>query len=265
MKVHVLSLTWDGLGLLQKLQPGLKANLSRFDHTWYLRDNGSKDDTIKEAKKWENTQILEAGHNRASFAEGVNSLFDMANPSDDDLLLLVNNDLEFHDDQTITQMVQLMNQTGAAIVGARLMYPNSNRLSHCGVVISKSHGENPWHLKINQECTEVERQNRYFQTVTAALMLTKASSFRKAGMLDTNYRWAFEDSHFGFTVSQIQKEKVAYCGQTNVSHATSVSLKKNPVHLLNMQENVRYFKQCWDGKLQFDEESYLKDPNYLLV
>lgn len=265
MKLKILTLTWDSFYLLKVLQPGLQNNLSKFDYTWYLRDNGSKDETVKETKAWKNTQILEAGHNRASFAEGVNSLFDMANPDDDDFLLLVNTDLEFHDDQAITQMVNLMDKTGAAIVGARLMFPNSNKLSHCGVVISADHANNPWHLKVNQECTEVEKKNRYFQSMTAALMLVKASNFRKAGKFDTHYRWAFEDSHLGYTVSQIQKEKVVYCGETNVSHGTSVSLKKNPVHLLNMQENVRYFKQCWGNKLVADEEFYLKDPNYLLV
>lgn len=265
MKINILTLSWDGLHLLKKLKPGLEKNLSNFNYKWFIRDNGSKDGTGPEVKNWDNVELLEAGHNRASFSEGVNSLFDLAEPKDDDLILFLNNDIEFKEDQAINKMVDLMEKTKAAVVGCRLMFPGANKISHCGVILSPTHNSLPWHLKTHQPCSKAETQDRYFQAVTAACMLTTGKAFRKAGKLDTNLRWSFEDISYCLTLSIDHKEKVAYCGSTEIEHGTSVSLNKNPVHKLNVKNNVSYFKKLWDNKVLIDEDLYLKDPNYNII
>lgn len=263
MKIHALTLSWNGQSLLEALQPGLAQNLKHFDWNWYIRDNGSKDRSVELAQSWAQTAVLPISHNRANFAEGVNSLVEFANPSNNDLLLLINNDLVFRDQESLGKMIALWEKTQAAVVGARLLFPQSQRLTHAGVVRSPSHGSMPWHLKVNQECTPIEKKNRYFQAVTGALLLTPVSAFREAGGLDTQFHWSFEDIDYCYYHSSRQK-KVVYCGETEVEHGTSISLKKNPVHLLNMNSNVQRFKQKWSS-MPIDEDLYLRYPNYLLV
>lgn len=53
MKLHVLTLTWNGSFLLQRLAPGLFHNFKYLDvdYHWYVRSNGCKDDTIDYLQK----------------------------------------------------------------------------------------------------------------------------------------------------------------------------------------------------------------------
>jgi len=100
MKLHVLTLTWNGLPLIQRLAPGLFHNLKYLDidFQWYVRSNGCKDETVAYLESLgDKVSILKKDHNRDNFSQGVNSLFNMAkvNAKEDDLLLLLNNDIFF--------------------------------------------------------------------------------------------------------------------------------------------------------------------------
>ena len=107
--LHIFTLTWNGLPKLEKLTRGLIDNLheahSAHDTVnclWHVRDNGSKDGTVEEISQWfedgSQMRVHDIGHNRASFAEGMNFLFEKAEPKDDDFILLLNNDVSFGED-----------------------------------------------------------------------------------------------------------------------------------------------------------------------
>jgi len=110
---------------------------------WYIRDNGSKDGTVEKVKHWKfssdmplGERVFAIGHNRDNFSQGVNYLFEKANPKDDDLILLLNNDVKFNDDTSLLNMVNLMTPD-VGVVGARLLYPGTNKLQHAGVIFSE--------------------------------------------------------------------------------------------------------------------------------
>jgi GT2 family glycosyltransferase len=278
MKIFVLTLTWNGLDKLKNLRTGLFQNLIAITHhdgilksgfegaEFLVRDNGSNDGTVDELNRWNlksdfpiGTTVFQIGHNRDNFATGVNYLFEKANPSDDDVILLLNNDIEFKDRTSLGNMLNLMIKTNAAVVGAKLLYEDG-KISHHGVIFSAQKNNMPWHHFEGSE--NIDFKNRYHQAVTAACCFVRAKNFRAAGMMKPIYSWAFEDIDLNLEISINQKCKIISCGETNIVHATSYSLKKNPVNKLFLANNVNNFKTLWNGKYKIDHELYLRNASY---
>lgn len=269
MKIFVFILNWNGKEKLVRLKSCLLNGLAALNANYqiYIKDNGSTDNSLIELTNWPNTTISEIGHNRDNFAQGMNYLFEKANPSDEDILLLLNNDVVIDDVYSIKKMYDLMLKTNAGIVGARLLYNNTNKLQHAGVIFGSRYGNMPYHLKHGELSDEQSKKDKYFQAVTAAVCLVKASSFRRVGGFDEGYFWAFEDIDLNLKIGQ--KEKIAYCGNTTIYHEESSSLKLNPVNKMFMQQNVKRFKDKWwehnSPKYKIDHELYLTDFNYNVI
>lgn len=263
MKIHIFTLNWNGSLLLEKLEPGLIRNLknTQLDYEWYIRDNGSKDESIKKINAWDNSKItvFDIGHNRDNFSQGVNYLFNKTATKDDDLILLLNNDVVFNDDVSLSNMLKLMTPD-VGIVGARLLYPGTNNLQHAGVIFSERYNSMPYHFRHKLESRPEDELNRYFQCVTAACCFISALDFKNAGQMPEEMNWSFEDVLLNLRIGQLKK--IAYCGNTNISHGESISLKKNPVNKLFLSKNVENFRKLSKGLYHLDEDKYLNNPNY---
>jgi GT2 family glycosyltransferase len=270
MKIHVLTLSWNGLDKLQKLRPGLCKNLEnipKIDYEWYIRDNGSSDNTSNTVRDWNllddysvKTTVYSINHNRDSFSQGVNYLLEKSNPADEDYILLLNNDIVFNDEQSLFKMFNIIQKPDVGVVGARLLYTNTNKLQHAGVIFSERYNKMPYHFRPGEVSDDHSKKNRIFQAVTAAACFVKASELKKINGLDTGFRWAFED--IDMTLQIGKNKKIIYCGETNIDHEESASLKKNPVNKLFVGPNVAHFQKKWSGKYQIDHELYLKDAFY---
>lgn len=278
-KLWIWTLSWNGVDKLKQLRSGLNANLAKLTYNngqlkpewefpeWFVRDNGSKDGTVGELNCWKFLSdspfaptVFEIKHNRDNFAQGMNDLASKSNLNDDDLILLLNNDIVFNDNTSLLNMWNLIQRPEVGAVGARLLYTNTNKLQHAGTIFGPQYGNMPFHYKHQKESDKDAERNRYFQSVTAACCLIKAKEFKKVGGLCEGYSWAFDDVDLCLRINQ--NSKVAYCGQTNISHEESASLKKNPVNKLFLKQNVDLFKKTWWGKYDIDHQKYLDDPNY---
>lgn len=280
MKIHAMTLSWNGLDKLKRLMPGLCASLSYITHSngelkyglepseWYIRDNGSKDGTIETISKWHDPEVkitpIAIDHNRNSFAEGMNFLFKRAKPADDDIVLLLNNDVVIEDKLSLSHMLNLMQQTKAGVVGARLLYSTSRSLQHAGVIFGPKYGNMPFHFRPNETPDINSAKNRYFQAVTAAVCMVRAGSYRRIGGMDENYQWAFEDIDMCLQIGKT--EKIVYCGNTLIVHEESATLVKNPVNKMFMAKNVQHFKEKWwnqnGPRYVLDHHLYSNDVNY---
>jgi GT2 family glycosyltransferase len=277
-KIHILTISWNGYELLHNLRAGLGKNLASitmkdgllkegWDYPeWYIRDNGSKDNTVEKIKHWKfrsdmplGERVFSIGHNRDNFSQGVNYLFEKANPKDDDLILLLNNDIEFNDDISLLNMVNLMTPD-VGVVGAKLLYPGTNKLQHAGVIFSEQYGLMPYHFRHKEESDSFASLDRYFQAVTGACCLIRAYDFKNSGKLNVGLNWAFEDISACLSIGKTKK--IAYCGKTNISHGESKTLALNPVNKMFLQQNVKLFKDTWFGKYEIDHGKYLTNKSY---
>lgn len=264
-KLIIQTLTWNKLDMLSVVMASIEPALKGIDYSWHIKDNGSIDRTVEEASKWNNVVMHAYPNNRQSFAQGMNYIFQAANPSDDDLILLLNNDVIFNDDNSIKQMINCL-KDDVGVVGARLTYTGTNKLQHAGVVFHESNLL-PIHFKAHQEVDNDSKKNREFQAVTGAVLLTKAKYYRevcktnpsKIDGMDETYQWMYEDIDLCLSIKRLGK-KIIYCGETEISHRESATLKENPVNRLFLNDNITHFRKRHHGHYVADAAMYRNNP-----
>jgi GT2 family glycosyltransferase len=267
--LYLLTLTWNACEKLTKLKESLIPALGDLDYTWIIKDNASNDDTVKVASEWgDKVKVIPYKDNRQNFSAGMNYCFAEAAPKDSDLVMLLNNDVIFNDTSSIKNMVEIIkNDDAVGAVGARLLYTDTNRLQHAGVVF-EDRFHLPTHFRGNEPTDTNAEKDREFQVVTGAVLLTRAENFRNAhegnasgakGM-DEKYHWAFDDVDLCLAIKYNQNKKIVYCGRTNVFHEESASLKKNPANKLFMGHNVNYLRSKWSKRYIMDQIEYKKNP-----
>jgi GT2 family glycosyltransferase len=264
--IHILTLSWQGASYLRALAPGLYYNAQNLfrkgiETRWHVRDNGSTDDSIQAIVEHGAT-VYSIGHNRDNYAVGMNYLFNNSGATDDDILLLLNNDVIFPEEDSLFKMLELL-KNNVGVVGARLLYLNTNKLQHAGVIFGERYGKMPYHYRHKEISDKEAERNREFQAVTAACCMVRASDWRKVGGMSEEYCWCFDDIDFCLKIGKTLGKKIMYCGETKIFHEESVSLKKNPINTLMMPQNVKKFKDKWFGKYEIDHDKYLTNKDYL--
>lgn len=270
-RLFIMTLTWNACDLLTKLKESLIPALNGLDYKWIIKDNNSKDDTVKVASSWgDNITVISYKDNFQNFSEGMNYIFNFISPKDDDFILLLNNDITFGDITSIKNMISLL-KDDVGVVGAKLLYSNTNRIQHAGVIFP-NHGL-PLNYRRGDLDDDIASQNRYFQAVTGAVLLMKANTYKnicttnKDGVngLDQNLKWCFDDIDACLSIYYNQNKKIVYCGQTKIYHQESHSLKRNPINKLFMEYNVNYFSNKWKNKYINDLDKYSTNTKYNLI
>jgi len=256
--LKILTLSWEGKSKLEKLYPTLLKNLCNVDWEWHVKDNGSSDESYRLNEIWKNDKvnIIKYKDNKDNFAQGCNFLFKESSPKDDDLILLLNNDIVFNDEKSLSNMMDIIKNDKVGAVGAKLKYNNSNLIQHAGVVFARNGF--PIHFKANQNDDINSSSNREFQACTGALLLIKSKYF----VMDNKYFWCFEDIDTCLDIKYNQGKKIVCCGQTNVAHEESATLKKNPVNKLYLNQNLSYFSSKWNKKINIDYDIYFKNKQH---
>lgn len=257
--IYIFTLHWNCVDKIKKLHKTLIPCLGGLDYKWFIKDNGSDDGSVEFLKSIESERInvCFCSHNRDSFSEGMNILFEKASPEDDDFIILLNNDLWFRDILSIKNMISLFSDD-VGVVGARIFYPKSNLLQHAGVYFSKKYNYIPYHYRHGERDDEQSRKTREFEAVTGALLLTKAKYYKQVCTSNKSGRvglaedlfWCFDDIDACLYIKYNLGKKIIYCGKTFVCHEESSSLKKNPVNKIMWSHNLKTFKSRWDGKFK---------------
>lgn len=271
--LHILTLTWNALDKLSKLHDTLVPALEGINYQWHIKDNASKDETVVVASSWgDHVHVMPYKDNRQNFSEGCNLLFKEANPDDSDLLMLLNNDIIFRDKDSIKNMLSIIQKDNTVgMVGARLLYTDTDTLQHAGVVFDPTY-KTPMHFRAGQKSDADAARDREFQVVTGAVAITKAEYFRntfdanKSGIkgMDENYHWAFDDVDLSLSIKYNLQKKIVYCGSTQIFHEESASLKKNPTNKLFLSHNINYLMRKWGGRYIIDRDIYTKDSRHNL-
>lgn len=272
MTLHIFTLTWNGKEKLQKLYPSLMPALEDINYVWHIKENGSKDGSIEEIESWNNAKVnlIKYPHNRDNYSFGMNYLFKQADIKKDDLILTLNNDVIIKDSASIKNMINIiLNDDEVGIVGAKLNYTNTDKLQHCGVLFHPSNGL-PYHYRAGVNETDRDKKNRYYPVVTGAVALLKADVFanccvdNKSGQVGfcEKYIFAFEDVDMCMRIVHNLGKKVVYCGQTEIFHEESASLKKNPINKLFFKNNCQTFIDFWNSKIDIKLVEQYTDPKF---
>ena len=188
----------------------------------------------------------------ASFAKG-------------EYLLLLNNDTELLEPDSIREMLGFCQREEVGIAGARLLYADDT-IQHAGVVIG--FGGIAGHTFIGLHKAE----NSYFHramcaqdysAVTAACLMTKKSVFEAVGGLSTELAVAFNDIDYCMKVRALGK-LVVYAPYATLYHYESKSrgLEDTPEKVARFNREVAIFIKKWPDIIKNGDPYY--NPNLTL-
>jgi GT2 family glycosyltransferase len=216
-------------------------------------DDGSTDETPRLLAGFGDAIKVVAHHSNQGFAASCNSGARMATGH---YLVFLNND-------TIPQSGWLDAlahyadaHPQAAVVGAKLLYPN-HTIQHAGVVVCQD--RYPRHIYSGFPADHAAvTHSRRFQIVTAACMLVRQTVFTSLGGFDCAYRNGFEDVDLCLRIGELGHE-VHYCADSVVVHLESMS----PARFKNDGQNVALYRDRWFNRVRPDDLHYYLEDGLL--
>jgi GT2 family glycosyltransferase len=231
----------------------LKAVAARDSGEIIAVDDASTDGTPKVLAS-HGTRVKVVRHDaNTGFAQSCN---DGASAASGEFLVFLNND-------TVPQPGWLEKLVGyahdhpeAAVVGARLLYPNDT-IQHAGVVVC--HDGYPRHIYSGFPAGHpAVAKSRPFQIVTGACFLVRRKLFLSMGGFDTAFRNGFEDVDFCLRLGQMGLQ-VHYCAESVLYHFESSS----PGRFKHDSHNVELYRKRWLKRVQPDDVRYYVEDNLL--
>ena len=174
-------------------------------------DNGSSDGTIEYLEKLRETypkdiSIIKNNSN-LGYARGCNI---GAKGVINGYLLFLNNDVNVCPNWLQNMIYCMKKENNRAIVGAKLLYPETRRIQHAGVVIEPNgHPDHQYrNFKSDHPKVNIERS---YPAVTGACLLIKTETFRAIKGFDEQYiLGSFEDVDLCLKVYHLGY-KIIYC------------------------------------------------------
>lgn len=181
-------------------------------------------------------------------------------------LLLLNNDTEFIDAESLREMVRIAQRPEVGIVGARLWYPDRT-LQHGGVAVGIGGVANHIHQGLPEG--EPGYMNRPACTqdlsaVTAACMMVRKTLYEELGGLTEELAVAFNDIDFCLRVREAGY-LIVYDPYVQLYHYESKSRGRDddsPEKIERFADETEYFQRRWARFLAEGDPNY--NPNFSL-
>ncbi len=256
MKTSIIILTFNNKRFTEACIESLYKYTPLNDFELILVDNNSNDgskDWIKDfASKNSNVKYIINDFNN-NFSGGCNQGAAIATC---EYLLFLNNDTILTPNWLYPMQKCFLNDKKIGIVGNVHMFPNTNIVWHCGVVIDVDCS--PHHIYFGHtKNTPMVNKSREFQVVTGACLMIRKDIFNKVGGFDENYKNSYEDVDLCFKVGQLGY-KVYYCHESMIYHYGSISENRK----LHDNRNAAILIKKWKKIIKTDRKSYMRKDNY---
>ena len=171
-----------------------------------------------------------------------------------ELVILLNNDVRPAPGWTAALTGYAREHPAAAVVGAKLMFPNDT-VQHAGLVFARD--GNPYHLYAGFPADHpAVNRSRPFQAVTAACILLRRSIFLQEGGFDRAFHNGHEDVDLCLRLGD-KGHEIHYCHTAEGYHLESAS---RDVNSPSARDNGRLYRRRWAGRVVPDDfEHYLAD------
>lgn len=163
-------------------------------------------------------------------------------------LLLLNNDTEVMNADSLSDMVGYCQRNDVGVVGAKLFYPN-NTIQHAGVVIGfgsiAGHVFHAYDFKNNGYFNRAVVSGNW-SAVTGACLMTKKSLYEQVGGLDENLAVAFNDIDYCLKIRKL--DKLVVLDAFSVWHhyeSVSRGYENNFEKIKRFEKEVAIFQNKW--------------------
>jgi GT2 family glycosyltransferase len=208
-------------------------------------DNGSTDETPQELAKYGWLKVIRNASN-LGFVRGNNVGIAAADPSSD--VVLLNNDLEFHQPDWLARMKECADSSpDVGVVGCRLVLPDG-RLLHAGTYILP---DTFWGQQIGSLEKDVGQYTgrREVEGVVFACAYLKRELLDAAGALSEDYESYFEDTDYCLLARQ-KGFRTLLCGDVTLVHNEHGSTARDMDQFLRLFQSSRYrFRAKWHRTL----------------
>lgn len=184
-----------------------------------------------------------------------------------DYILLLNNDTEMINPDSIKELLGTCMRSDVGAVGAKLLYADDT-VQHAGVVIGFGGVAGHVFSRIDKNDSGYMMRaliNYNYSAVTGACMMTKKSLYNEVGGLDENLKVAFNDIDYCLKIRNLGKV-VVYNAFSLWHHYESVSrgYENDPKKIRRYDAEVKYFQERWKTVLEAGDPFYNKnfDINY---
>lgn len=258
-RVSIITPTRDGLDVLKRCYAALNENTSYPNWEWIIGDSASEDGTEQYIKDLKDPRIkfVQRGTTEGSFSSINNELVEF---SKGDYLLFLNNDTEPQPFWLYEMMSKIHQRPHIGVVGAKLLY-SKGKIQHAGIAFIPQGPANLGKSVLGSFPKGFAAQDRYFQAVTGACMLMRASDFRVVGGFDPIYYFCYEDVDLCLKIRYNLNKKVLYAANAELIHAESVTQKKHKTGGEKQRIGIQAFKTRWMNKVAIDFPKYQRNGN----
>lgn len=198
-KVSIIILSKDNYEILEKCIKSIKKFTNYTNYEIIVVDNGSQIENKKKTEHLCDSYNMSYIYykNEFNFSEMCNR---GAKNATGDYLLFLNDDIEVQQNDWLERMLGHAQLEHVGAVGAKLYYPNTNRIQHAGVLNLET---GPCHALYNMN----DDVNIYFgrnildynfSIVTGACFMVKASRFHALGGFDEKFPVCYNDVELCF-------------------------------------------------------------------
>ena len=178
----------------------------------------------------------------------------------------MNNDTLVIQDDWLERMVSYGQRTDVGIVGARLIYPDTGKIQHAGVVLGMTGpADHPFNrlLSIDEPGYMGRAQiDQNYSAVTAACLLVKTSAYREVGGMDeVHLKVLFNDVDFCIKVGELGY-KIVWTPYATLVHYASVSLNATVVDFEKIAHSLARAKQEREAMFERWLPKLANDPAY---
>lgn len=222
-----------------------------------IENNSTEPETFtyyEELKQNENVKIINF---KGEYNYSAINNYGVQNASGD-ILLLLNNDVEMIDSDSVKEMVAILEREQVGAVGAQLLFPD-NKLQHAGVIIGFGSSAGHVFYRMRPEFSYGNRANcvENYSAVTAACLMVKKSTYEKVGGFDENFAVTFNDVDFCLKIRALG-DLIVYTPHAKFYHYESKSrgIDKSDAKRLRMEQEAERLRNKWPAIYRHGDPYY---------
>lgn len=222
-------------------------------------DNASSDGTqslFRELSTERDNFIFIRNSKNEGFAAACNQGI---SKSKSEFIILLNNDTEVTGGWLEPLIKEAMSDEKIGIVGSLLLYPDTDKIQHCGVRAGMiGGGIAPYHVNRlrSLNSTPSARNSRDYKVVTFACVLLKKYVISEIGLLDEKFKNGYEDVDYCFRAYSTGY-RIRYCADSIVYHYESMSISRHD----NDKINQKLLDEKWLNVIELDENEEITISN----
>lgn len=193
-KISIIIPSKDNYNIVKRCIHSIRRKSKYKNYEIIVVDNGSNEETKRKVKSISDKYI----YNKMEF--NFSKMCNIgAENSDGEYLLFLNDDTEIISEDWLEKMLNYASESQTGAVGCKLLYPDSNKIQHCGVINIKNGPVHPF-MGLDNSIELYFGRNKYaynYSAVTGACLMLDKNKFTG---FDENLPVAYNDIDLCFSL-----------------------------------------------------------------